>query len=84
MKYVLEIYHKGECIEQRESEVPFWPEPLPGEQIYVEFQNPSYSDEHGFWWTVLKRRHLLFGKGATRRTLALHCTPDIHKGDPKV
>ncbi len=84
MKYVLEIYHKGDCIEQRESDAPFWPEPLPGEQIYIEFGNPSYHEEHGLWWRVLARQHLLFSTKQPRRTLQLHCEPDIEKGHPKV
>ena len=84
MKYILEIYHEGECIEQRESETPFWPEPLPGEQIYIEFENPSYNEEHGLWWIVVKRRHLLFGTKVKIATLMLHCEPDPDKGDPKV
>lgn len=83
MKYFLEIYHEGECIEQRESTAPF-PVPLPGEQIHIQFTHRSYSDEHGCWWVVLKRRHLLFGEGSGLYTLMLDCEPDPDIGDPGV
>jgi hypothetical protein len=42
MKYILEIYHEGDCIEQREKDVPFMA-PAPGEQIHLSFQNTNYS-----------------------------------------
>lgn len=83
MKYILEIYHEGECIEQRHSDTPF-PEPLPGEQLYIEFDNPSYSEEHGLWWVVRKRRRLLFAEALGLCTLMLHCEPDPDKGEPGV
>jgi hypothetical protein len=37
MKYILEIYYKGECIEQRWYAEPFIP-PIFGDEIYIEFQ----------------------------------------------
>lgn len=79
MKYVLEICHEGECIERREQDRPF-PNLLPGDQMYIEFENSSYSDEHGFWWTVKNRSHLLFSESATRYTLQVHCEPNPSKG----
>lgn len=82
MKYVLQIWFQGECIEDRKSDTPFWPEPLPGEQIRVEFQNPYYNEEHGLYWIVRKRRHLLlFPEDVSIRGLQLYCEPDPAKGD---
>jgi hypothetical protein len=81
MKYVLEIYHQGECIEQRVRSTPH-PEPLPGEQIYIDFANRSYSEEYGNWWVIRSRRHLLFSEQVGRQTLMLHCEPDLRKGAP--
>ena len=78
MKYILEIYYQGECIEQREYEELFLA-PTEGEQIHVEFQNPHYSEEHGQWWVVKKRRHLLFS--GKLQTLMLDCEPDAAKGN---
>jgi hypothetical protein len=79
VKYILEIYHEGECIEQREQEEAFIP-PNVGEQIYIEFGNPSYSEEHGVWWVVKKRRHIMFSEKLKLQTLMLHCEPDPKKG----
>lgn len=59
MKYILEIYHEGECIEQRWYTEPFIP-PTVGDEIYIEFQNPNYSEEYGKWWKVIAIKHLLF------------------------
>ena len=73
MKYILEIYYQGECIEHREQEDPL-PNPIPGDQIYIEFGNPSYSEEHGNWWTVRNRSHLLFNQALY--TLQLYCEPN--------
>lgn len=57
--------------------------PLPGEQIYIEFKNRNYFEEHGGWWIVVKRRHLVFHENQQLNTLMLHCEPDPMKGDPK-
>jgi hypothetical protein len=55
VKYILEIYYQGECIERREQEDAFIP-PATGEQIYVEFQNPSYPEEYaGLFHSYLGR-----------------------------
>lgn len=80
MKYSIEIYHQGEIIEQRESDAPF-PEPLPGEQIYVEAGNPGITEDYGLWWIVRKRRHLFFSEEKQLFTLMLDCEPDPAKGE---
>jgi hypothetical protein len=59
MKYILEIYYEGECIEQRWYTDPFIP-PIVGDEIYIEFQNSNYFEEYGNWWKVRARKHLLF------------------------
>lgn len=59
MKYILEIYYEGECLEQRWYKSPFIP-PAPGDEIYIEFENPNYTSEYGKWWQVKSRKHLLF------------------------
>jgi len=79
MKYILEIYYEGECMEQRENEKPFMSS-LPGEQIHLSFQNTNYSDEHGNWWIVKKRKFLYFGDGTEIQTMMLYCEPDPAKG----
>jgi hypothetical protein len=81
VKYILEIYYQGECIERREQEDAFIP-PATGEQIYVEFQNPSYPEEYGNCWIVKKRRHLMFASSlkTQMQTLMLYCEPDPEKG----
>ena len=77
MKYILEIYYQGECLEHREQTDPYVP-PSVGEQVYLEFDNPNVSDEHGHWWIVRRRRHLLFS--TQMQTLMLDCEPDPDKG----
>lgn len=72
--YILEIYFGGECIEQRRSQFPFIA-PDVGDEMYVEFQNPAYSDEHGFWWRVNRKRHLKFSSDLELETLMLFCKP---------
>lgn len=79
MKYILEIYHEGDCIEQREKDEPFMA-PAPGEQISLSFQNTNYSDEHGNWWLVKKRKFLYFGADTEIQTMMLYCVPDPAKG----
>jgi hypothetical protein len=80
MKYILEIYHQGDCIEHREQENILIP-PAINEQIYIEFENPHYSEEHGNWWIVKKRRHLMFSIKCQIQTLMLDCEPDPQKGE---
>ncbi len=78
-EYILEIYYQGECIEQQIYTSPIIP-PLPGEQIYIIFENKNYSEEHGNWWLVKKRRHLKFNESINIETLMLTCVPDINRG----
>jgi len=78
-EYVFEIYYQGECIEQQIYTSPVIP-PLPGEQIYVVFQNSNYSKEYGNWWIVKKRRHLKFNESVNIETLMLTCVPDTNQG----
>ena len=78
MKYILEIYYQGDCIEHREQEDVFLA-PTVGEQIHVQFQNPNYSEEYGNWWVVKRRRHLLFS--GELQTLMLDCELDPKKGE---
>jgi len=73
MKYILEIYYQGDCIERREQDDPL-PNPIPGDQLYIEFNNSNYSDLEGHWWTVKSRSHLLFNQALY--TLQLYCEPN--------
>ena len=79
-KHMLTIYHRGEVIEQRESDTPF-PNILVGEQLHIEFVNPHYNEEHGMWWIVRKRAHLITSDRIGLHALHLHCEPDPDKGD---
>jgi hypothetical protein len=79
MKYILEIYYRGDCIEHRESQEPFIP-PSTGERIYVEFENSNVSQEHGHWWIVRERKHLIFASLQKMQTLMLYCEPDPQRG----
>lgn len=79
MEYILEIWYKGEAIEQRRRAEP-WIEPLAGERFYVEFQNRFYAEEYGSWWIVRHRKHLLFGADQRLQTLQLYCEPDPARG----
>jgi transcriptional regulator with XRE-family HTH domain len=72
--YILEIYFEGDCIEQRRSQYPYIV-PDVGDEMYVEFQNPVYSEEHGSWWRVNKKRHLKFALDLELETLMLYCEP---------
>ena len=72
--YIFEIYFEGECIEQRRSRFPFIP-PDVGDEMYVEFQNPAFSEEYGFWWRVNCKRHLKFSSDMELETLMLFCEP---------
>ena len=80
MKYILEIYYQGECIEQRERQEPFLV-PENGDRIYINFQNPVYSEENGFWWVVKEKKHLLFSATQKLQTLMLYCEPDPKEGE---
>lgn len=73
-KYILEVYFQGQCIEQRRSEYPYIA-PDVGDEVYFEFQNPSYAEEHGRWWRVMKKRHLKFAAHLELETLMLFCEP---------
>ncbi len=81
MKYLLEIYYRSDCIEQRTYTEPFI---APGrdDRIYVDFQNPYYAEEYGHWWIVRERKHLLFGVENTppMQTVQLLCEPDPQQG----
>ncbi|MBV9924107.1 MAG: hypothetical protein JOZ96_03635 [Acidobacteria bacterium] len=79
MKYILEVYHRGDCLEHRESQEPFIP-PDAGERIYVEFENRNISDEYGHWWIVRERKHLFFDHSLKMQTLMLYCEPDPKNG----
>ncbi len=78
MKYILEIFHRGECIEQWEYDAPLIP-PDKGDRIFIEFQNPVYGEEYGYWWVVHERKHFLF-TSARMQTLRLVCAPDPAEG----
>ena len=78
-EYILEVYFEGECIEQQRYLDPIIP-PLPGEKFYIVFENKNYSDEHGNWWIVNRRRHLKFNEEINIETLMLDCTPDPQNG----
>jgi hypothetical protein len=78
MKYVLEFYYLGDCIERREQDQPF-PSPVSGDQLYIEFDNPSYLEEYGSWWTVKRRSHLFFNQPLY--TLMLHCEPNPSRSE---
>jgi transcriptional regulator with XRE-family HTH domain len=78
-EYILEIYHKGECIEQRIDNQPTV-SPLPGETMYLEFENSNVSKSEGYWWLVKRRRHLKFGPKSDLETLMLDCVPDPKGG----
>jgi hypothetical protein len=80
MKYILEIYYRGDCIEHRECKEQFIA-PTTGERIYVEFENPHYSEEYGHWWTVRERKHLIFAPTVNLQTLQLFCEPDPKQGE---
>lgn len=80
MKYILEIYHKEECIEQRNMEDMLF-RPNAGEQIYIDFENRFYSDEYGNWWIVKKVKHLIFSNDLGINMLQLFCEPDPHEGE---
>jgi hypothetical protein len=78
-KYTLEIYHKGDCIERRIDNQPTV-SPLPGETMYLEFENSNVSKSEGNWWLVKRRRHLKFGPKSDLETLMLDCVPDPKGG----
>jgi len=78
-EYILEVYFEGECIEQQRYLDPIIP-PLPGEKFYIIFENKNYSNEHGNWWIVNRRKHLKFNEEINIETLMLECTPDPQKG----
>jgi len=73
MKYILEIYYQGNCLERREQDDPL-PNPIPGDQLSILFSNSKHSEEYGVWWTVRSRTHVLFNMDVY--TLRLHCEPD--------
>lgn len=83
MKYQLDIRHKGDILELRDSDVPF-PEVLPGEQIYVEVGNRDMEEDYGDWWIVRKRRHLFYAERKELSVLILDCEPDLDKGVPNI
>jgi hypothetical protein len=72
--YILEIYYKGDRIEQRHRSDPFMT-PAVGEKIHLSFQNTAYSDEYGNWWIVRGRRHLFHSATPHIQTLMLDCEP---------
>jgi hypothetical protein len=74
MKYVLEIYYEGKCIERREYQEPFI-SPIAEEEIYVEFENYNYISEYGNWWKVKTRKHLLSASNLKMQTIQLFCEP---------
>lgn len=80
MEYILELYHEGECIEQRTTDSPPWPDPMVGDELYIEFENPHYAEEHGKWWTVKARKALLFGAKSGERTLQVAIEP-VREGE---
>lgn len=80
-QYVLEIYYKGECIEQRVRLEPFLV-PENGDRLHIVFQNENYTEAYGCWWVVIEKKHL-FGSGAPTdalQILQLYCEPDPKKG----
>lgn len=81
MEYIVEFYHEGECLEQRTSNAPPWPDLGVGDDVYIEFENPYYSEEHGNWWRVTGRRLLLFRADSGVRTLQVSIEPA--KSEPK-
>ena len=75
MRYVLEIYYNGQCIEQRGQDEPFiWPQV--GDRVWLYFQNTNYSEEYGPWWIVRARTVLLGDAVDKANTLQLFCEPD--------
>ncbi|HVT38456.1 MAG TPA: hypothetical protein VHE78_05405 [Gemmatimonadaceae bacterium] len=73
MKYNLELWHKGECLEQRTFDHPPWGVPAVGDLVRIEFSNPNYTEEYGSWWEVKQRRVLLFSNGINVQTVQLFC-----------
>jgi hypothetical protein len=77
MKYVLEVFYRGDCIDRKE-----YPEPIilprKGEQIYISFENKTLS--YGSWWIVRKRKYLMFTQLESMQTVQLFCEPDPEQG----
>lgn len=78
MKYVLEIYYRGDCIEQREYNSPIIT-PRKGERIRVEFKNENYYED-SVWWIVEDVHHILFSMNLQIQTVQLFCVPDPQDG----
>lgn len=78
MKYILEVFHKGECMERREYASPIIA-PRKGERIRVEFENTNYYQD-GTWWIVEDVHHILFSMKLQTQTVQLFCVPDPQDG----
>ena len=77
MKYILEIFHQGDCIDRKEYSEPFIT-PCNGEQVYVSFENKDMF--YGGWWIVKKKKCLLFTIAEATQTIQLFCEPDPQQG----
>ncbi|MBW4527097.1 MAG: hypothetical protein KME18_18225 [Phormidium tanganyikae FI6-MK23] len=78
MKYILEVYYRGDCIEHREYASPIIA-PRKGERIRVEFQNKNYYEE-SIWWIVEDVHHIFFSMELQTQTVQLFCVPDPQDG----
>ena len=77
MKYMLEVFHNGDCIDRKEfHKAANLPEK--GEQIYVSFENKELY--YGSWWVVRKRKFLFFMQEENSQTVQLFCEPDPDQG----
>ena len=74
MKYILEIFYQGKSLERREYNELIM-QPIIGDTLYIEFENPRYSQEYGYYWIVRDKKHLLFNKRIKTQTLQLLCEP---------
>ena len=79
MTHILEIYFGADCIEQRHYLPGTLIVPDVGEQVYLRFENPSFSEEHGPWWIVKAKKHLLISV-EEGQTVQLLCEPDPKRG----
>jgi hypothetical protein len=77
MKFIIEMFWEGECIERRVFDGDDIPKNVPviGDKLYVEFDNEHYTKEYGAIWEVHDRFWLFFKHGQMLRTLQLYIRP---------
>ena len=79
MRYIIEFFFNGDCIDKKEFNSPF----LccePGTRLFYEFEKVEYSERYGQWWIVSDVKHLMFKSSANLQVVQYFCQPDPEQG----